>query len=142
MIVPQLANPAAAKLLTQDVILHDALECRGSAAARMVHLAEEMIRCGRQARAKNETLQMPARILPTASDGPLPNEELFDPAALYPDSVRNFDWDRAALQVEIGHLHQLIRKQDREIADLRKRAESLSERLTRRLRMAFGRIGP
>lgn len=129
-VIPELVEPPEAKLLHQDTILRDALECREPAAPRMARLVEEMIRLARACRSRGEPLKFPRRILPDEQDGHHFPEERFDLRRLYPDHEVFANLDRTALQVELGHLrgeHQRLRRQLEEARHHLKIAEETVE---------------
>lgn len=108
-IVPTLAAlgaPDPARMLYQDTVLHDALECATPAAARMVELARRMITHGRDARAANRPLSFAPRLLasPIIAEG----EARCDLAYLFPDAPQFAPADPRALQVEIGQLRRAL----------------------------------
>jgi hypothetical protein len=103
-VLPELVDPPPAKMLYQDTVLHDALECRSPAAPRMVRLIEEMIRIAHDCRGQNEPVVFPPRILTDDQQGYHLPEERFDMRALYPDHPVFADMDRATLQVQIEQL--------------------------------------
>ncbi|MGE3804187.1 MAG: hypothetical protein AB7K24_05905, partial [Gemmataceae bacterium] len=104
-VIPEMMRPAEVKLLLQDTILHDALECRSPAVPRMVRLVEEMVRIGRACRARGEPIRFPRRILSDEQDDHHLPEERFDLRRLYPDHPVFANLDRAALQAELQQLH-------------------------------------
>jgi hypothetical protein len=103
-VLPELIDPPPAKMLYQDTVLHDALECRSPAAPRMVRLIEEMIRITHDCLERNEPVVFPPRILTEHQQGYHMPEERFDMQALYPDHPVFADMDRATLQVQIEQL--------------------------------------
>lgn len=111
-VIPDLVNPPAPRLLYQDTILHDALECRTPAADRMVQLVKTMAHLGRACRAQNRPLEFPTRILPVPQAGHHWPEDRFDMRQLFPDHPVFGNLDRTALQVEVGHLQlEILRLQ-------------------------------
>ena len=110
-VISELVVPPAARMLYQDTILHDALECRTPASPRMVRLVEEMVRIGRECRACGRPLRLPRRILPDEQDGHHLPEERFDYHTLYPDHPVFGDMDRAVLRMELGHLRRELSRQ-------------------------------
>ena len=62
-ILSELANPPLPKMLFQETVLHDNLQCRVPAKPRMLDLIQTMVECGKQARSLGETLQFPQRII-------------------------------------------------------------------------------
>jgi hypothetical protein len=105
-VMPELADPPSAKMLYQDTVLHDALESRTPATARMVKLVEEMIAIGQRSQARNEPVDFPRRILMDDQDGHHLPEKRFDMRSLYPDHPVFAELDRTVLQVEIEHLNK------------------------------------
>ncbi len=103
-VMPELLSPPASKLLHQETILHDTLECRTPSHPRLVRLASEMIRIGRQCRARREPLDFPRRILHDEQQGHHLPEERFALCELYPEHEVFAQFDRVELQAEIGHL--------------------------------------
>lgn len=103
-VLPELVDPPPAKMLYQDTVLHDALECRSPAAPRMVRLVEEMISIAHDCRERNEPVVFPPHILTDHQHGYHLPEERFDMRALYPDHPVFADMDRATLQVRIEQL--------------------------------------
>jgi hypothetical protein len=105
-ILTELIEPPAHKMLYQDTILHDALECVGSATQRMVQLIEKMIDIGRECRKNNKLVSFPATIVANQYMAYHFMEERFDLQKLYPDydfSDRN---DKCRMQAELGHLRR------------------------------------
>jgi hypothetical protein len=103
-VLPELVDPPPAKMLYQDTVLHDALECRNPAAPRMLRLIEEMIRIAHDCRRRNEPVVFPPRILTDHQQGYHLPEERFDLRALYPEHPVFGEMDRATLQVQIEQL--------------------------------------
>jgi len=113
--VPELANPRAARMLYQNTVLHDALECRTPATPRMVELAERMVEIAADCRSNGRPVEFPARVLqPANANSVLPGEAL-DLEKLYPDARKR---DPAALRVNNEHLFKLAKHQQKYINDL------------------------
>jgi hypothetical protein len=121
-VLPELASPPPIRMLHQDTILHDALECRTPAIPRLVRLIEAMIGFARECRMSGRPLAFPTRILADEQGGHHLPEERFDLGVLYPDHAVFDAMDRAALQAEVGHLRFRQEEQAREIAALKRRA--------------------
>jgi hypothetical protein len=149
-VIPELLDPPAAKMLCQDTILHDALECRSPATPRMVRLVEEMVRIGQACRLRNAPLELPRRILHDEQDDHHMPEERFDLRTLYPEHPVFDNMDRAALQVELAQLHRHVLQLSRECAALRKLPERIEAhpvagpalRLRRKLHHLLRRMRP
>jgi hypothetical protein len=107
-VLPQLLHPPAPKMLYQDTILHDALECMSPATPRMHRLIHEMIQISRDCKQRNERLSFPVRILKDPQHH-LP-ETCFDLEKLYPGHPVFGKWDQVELQVEIHHLRLEIQR--------------------------------
>jgi len=107
-ILAELADPPPSKMLFQQTVLHDALECRTPAAPRMARLVEQMIEIGARCRAAGKPLRFPHRILTEQAPDVVLPEASFDLRELYPDHPVFGEMDRARLQVEIGHLRRHV----------------------------------
>ncbi len=83
-ILYELARPPAAKMLFQQTVLHDQLECLTPAVPRLLQLIAEMVRIGGQQRSQNRPLEFPPRILVDPQRGFAHVEPDFDMARLYP----------------------------------------------------------
>jgi len=118
-VIPELVNPPEPKMLWQDSILNDSLECREPASPRYVQLVETMAQIGRQCRANGEPLEYPARILTDPNFGFHPVEERFDLSQLFPTKQSFQDRDLRALQVANAHLNQLVELRNAEIERLK-----------------------
>ena len=125
--IAELAAPPEAKLLYQDAILHDALECRTDAAPRLAGLAIRMHEIALRCRADNAPLGFPVRLL---EPDPATAEERFDLARLFPGHPHFADMDRTHLQAELSEVILRLRLE-------RERSASLERELAylRRLRM-------
>ena len=141
-VLRELLAPPATKMLYQQTILHDNLECHSPATPRMVQLVEAMVRRGQDCRARGEPLSFPRRMLPDKQDGHHLPEADFDLARLYPDHPVFGNMDRTRLQVELGHLRVAFQSQSvlhkaeiaglqAEIARLRTVAQTQRARLER-----------
>lgn len=117
-VLPELASPPPAKLLWQDTILHDALECRTEATPRFIQLVESLAQAGREARAAGLPLNLPDRIVPDPQNGHHAVEPRFDLATLYPSLDAFRDRDRQSLQVKIAHLEVMMEVRDHQIQHL------------------------
>jgi hypothetical protein len=108
-ILPELLAPPSAKMLYQDTVLHDALECRTPATARMMKLVDKMATLAERSRAQNEPLTFPRRILIDDQDGHHFPEARFDMQSLYPGHPVFAEMDRTLLHVEVEHLRLELR---------------------------------
>jgi hypothetical protein len=104
-----LLAPDARRLLYQDTILHDAVECRSPAIPRLAQIIETMVSAGRDARREGRTLRLPDRIVPDDANGHHLSEDRFDPAELHPSHPVLTQRSVSELQAEVGHLRRAIR---------------------------------
>lgn len=103
-----LADPSPQRMLYQEMVLHDTLECRGPATPRVLALARGMIESGRHARLAGKALSFPVRMLEQVMEEPTGVEYLLAMDQLHPaHSVFRLD-DRVALQAELGHLRKAM----------------------------------
>jgi tetratricopeptide (TPR) repeat protein len=105
-VLAELFNPAAPKLLFQDSVLHDALECKTPAAPRMMKLADRMIRHGVRLRSQGLPLSFPPRLIPVGSADSAPAELRHRPADLHPGQPQFHEQHLSRLQVEVGQLRR------------------------------------
>lgn len=124
-VLPELVNSPAPKMLYQDTVLHDALECRTPAAPRMVQLVEEMLRITCESRSKGTPLSFPDHILEDRERGHHMPEEKVDIKALYPGHPVFSEMDRLKLQAEVDHLRRIVDQKTKEINGLTKEINRL-----------------
>lgn len=67
-VLKDLADPPLNRLLFQQQMLHDQLECQTPATPRMIRLVEAMVQCGRECRREGRALVFPEVLLAEASD--------------------------------------------------------------------------
>lgn len=123
----ELLNPSAQKMLHQQIILHDCLECTSPAKERLVPLVEVMIRVGKQSQKNKTELSFPYRIIPVSPEVDAYVEPTFDLRKLYPNHPVFSKMDTVQLQLENGQLKQ----------ELKRIKETLSWRITSPLRKAI-----
>jgi hypothetical protein len=107
-VMEELMAPPRAKMLLQDTILHDSLECRSPATGRLAYLINEMAAIGRRARSEGKEPLFPGRIVNDPWEGHHPPEPRFDLKALYPDHPVFSRMDLIELQAELGHLRRAL----------------------------------
>lgn len=117
-LLDELSEPAARRLIFQDEILHNCLECRTPAAPRLFDLMSEMIAIGRKARAAQSPLVFPDRMIPVEFGGHALPSEHFDLARLYPGHPLFSDAEIGSLQRKLIFAQQQLEKQQAEL-DLR-----------------------
>lgn len=101
--VAELLAPPAARMLYQETMLHDALECATPAAPRMVALVERMI-----AQSQGGTAPATTRLVPVEGYDAATPANAFDLAKLYPDDSQFTTYDVRTLQVELGLLRRQV----------------------------------
>ncbi|UUO06621.1 hypothetical protein M4951_25165 [Blastopirellula sp. J2-11] len=125
-VMSELANPPAARMLFQDVSLHDALECRTPATPRMLELAKQLIEKGTQRAAAGKPVGQIEQILPLDGRAPQVREERFVMADLYPEHPFFAETDRERLQVEIGHLKHQLQKVSQDLTACKEQMQKQS----------------
>ncbi len=101
-ILRELESPPPPKMLFQESILNDNLECQTPAKPRMLELIKTMVECGHDAREKNKAIELPARILADKQRGFTRVAAGFDLSSLYPDNTIFKEEDTVRLQVELS----------------------------------------
>ncbi len=101
-VLAQLADPPPHRMLFQQSVLHEQLECQSDATPRLLRLIDTMVDEGMVARAERRSIELPARILPETRRGFPRIPENFDLASLYPDN-RSFDQrDVTSMRLELA----------------------------------------
>jgi hypothetical protein len=112
--VAGLLDPVPARMAYQDEWLHTALECRSPATPRLAALVERMIEAGCTARATDQPLRLPARILP--ADGTMPLSVHLDLGRQYRDHPTFGDRDLFDMQRRLAMLQQELSRARGELA--------------------------
>lgn len=123
----ELESPPAPKMLFQDAVLQDSLECRSPAIPRLLTLIEAMLEAGQQARAQGTALVLPYRILTDPEKGFFPVLESFELHRLYPDNEFFQNDDVARLQIEVEALTKRLDSAPVEIMRLRNQCLNYSK---------------
>jgi hypothetical protein len=105
--LPGMLEPAPERMLFQDFVLHDELECRSAAAPRVAQLALEMAELGRRCRREGRAPEFPPRMLCDPQRGHHLPEEAHDLRVLYPQRDEPAG-AMAELQTEVIQLRRLI----------------------------------
>ena len=115
--VSELANPPKHKMLFQEFVFNDQLECSTPATPRMVELINAMVAEGVLARENHREIKLPKRILTDPQHGFPPVPESFNLATLYCDSesMRDFELDR--IKVELAAAVKRLEQLPRELAE-------------------------
>lgn len=124
----ELADPPAPKMLFQETVLHEHLECYTPAKPRMLELIDAMIEYGAASRNRNKPIRLPARILADEMQGFAHVEASFDLARLYPENTVFQTQDRQRLQVELEQAIKRLDSLPRELADKKRHLVKLSQK--------------
>lgn len=116
-VLHELVCPPESKMVWQDTILHDNLECRTPATPRLVELVQRMVSHCRVCRAESREVQFPPRMLwSELPDHQLPPER-YDLRRLYPNHPVFAQRDLAEVQAALGHAELQIKNLRKELAD-------------------------
>ena len=111
-VLTQLADPPAHRMMFQNFVLHEQLECSSAATPRLIQLIDAMVEAARVAKADDQALKLPARILPETRHGFPHIPEEFDLATLYPGHSAFEERDTNMLKLEAAaaakRLNQLL----------------------------------
>lgn len=130
-VMQELADPPGHKMMFQEFVLHDQLECRSPAKPRMVELLRQMVEAGVTARAQRRPIELPGRILTDPDFGLNCVPEQFDPTTLYAPNACFQDRESAQLQVELAAAVERLKQLPFEIADKNQRIGYLMRTLDR-----------
>jgi hypothetical protein len=100
-VMSELASPSPHKMMFQQFVLHDQLECQTPATPRKLELIGNMVDAGVSARASGNLIKLPARMLTDEQSGFSSVPEGFDFSKLYPDNKVFQNQDIQRLQIEL-----------------------------------------
>jgi hypothetical protein len=100
-IMPELAAPPKHKMMFQEFVLEDQLECRTPAKPRMLELIRTLVEAGKQARRDREELRLPARVLADPQRGFVSVPASFELSNLYSNQEALANQDLHRLQIEL-----------------------------------------
>ncbi len=123
----ELESPPEPKMLFQEAMLHDNLECRTPATPRLIQLITTMIEAGRTARKENRDVQLPYRVLNDPEKGFFPVLDSFELNRLYPHNEVFENEDVARLQIELEALTKRLDSAPLEITRLRNQCLNYSK---------------
>ena len=118
-IIEELESRPAPKMMFQDFVLEENLECRTPATPRLMQLIETMIEQGRVAKKNDDDLKLPYRILNDPEKGFFPVLDSFELNRLYPDNEIFQNDDVSRLQVELEAATKRLDSAPLEITKLR-----------------------
>jgi hypothetical protein len=128
-ILGELANPPTAKMLFQNYVLHDQLECSSAATPRLLKLISELVAIGDEARRTKSKLEFPPRILADSNHGFARVEAGFSMADLFPDNSVLKNNDVGQLQLELNLAIQRMGEVPDQLFRLLQQLEERNERL-------------
>lgn len=120
-IIEELESRPAAKMLFQQTVLHDSLQCATPATPRIILLAEAMIKARRECTASGNPLKLPHRIVTDTEKGFFPVLDSFELRRLYPDNYVFGNHDVKRLQIELDAAIKQMKDLPEVIQDLRVR---------------------
>jgi hypothetical protein len=123
----ELANPPGPKMLYQEMVLSDQLECRSPAAPRMVELVMLMIEWGQRCRELGQPLTLPRRLLDDEDQGFTRVGPDFDLHRLFPNNEVFERLDRARDQVELNLANQRLRELEQQVRELKLEIDLLKQ---------------
>ena len=123
----ELESPPEPKMLFQEAVLQDNLECRTPAVPRLIELIMVMVEAGKTARTEDAELKLPYRILHDREKGFFPVLESFELHRLYPKNEIFQNDDVTRLQIELEALTKRIDSAPVEIMRLRNQCLSYSK---------------
>jgi hypothetical protein len=130
-VLKELETPPPPKMFYQQTALRDHLEHRGSAKQRMHQLIKTMVEIGVDARASNQTLSFPAKILQASSREIQTAETDWDTHCLYPNNPVFQNTQVSRLQQElnqaIARLNQLPNELQKKREQLKKKHEHIEK---------------
>ena len=145
-VVPELVNPALAKMHYQQHLLRDSLECHSPALPRLVQLIERMHELAQRSLREDGILSFPHRILQNVEALPVAEAIPLDYARLFPANPAFADGDVRRLQTEVADLRvalQTLRDASaRELREVQIRFGIEPVSLRKRLRRAVRRVFP
>ena len=116
-VLRELADPPAHKMLFQDSVLHDHLECKTPAKPRLLKLIDQMVAERISAANEHRAIKLPARILPDPQKGFAAVSAEFDLEKLYPENEVFKDKELARLQSELVQAIQRLETMPDELAN-------------------------
>jgi len=142
--VGELACPPKHKMMFQEFVLHDQLECRTPAKPRIIQLISDMVAAGVEARQSGNPIQLPARMLADPQAGFASVADGFELQSLYADNAafENREIDQlkielAAAIARLGSLPAELVEKNARFERSRLRVEELHARVVA-LRERFG----
>ncbi|MDB9525404.1 hypothetical protein PN498_05355 [Oscillatoria sp. CS-180] len=118
-ILKEIVQQPATRMLYQDTILHDALECRSPSIDRLQTLISRMVDISRRQKLEGKELVFPDKILwKRDSEFHFP-EERFNMKTLFPEHPTFSQMDTLKLQVEIEHLKRWQLQSEDKMKDLK-----------------------
>ena len=130
-VISELADPPKPKMMFQEFVLHDQLECRTPAKPRMLRLINEMTAAGIEARNTESPIQLPARMLPDPQAGFSLVPESFELQSLYSNNKAFANREVDQLKIELAAAIKRLDQLPAELVKKNHHIVALNERLDR-----------
>jgi uncharacterized coiled-coil protein SlyX len=127
----ELAAPSKHKMMFQEFVLNDQLECRSAAAPRMLKLIDAMVAAGAQARKNGAPIELSPRIITDEQNGFAAVPNSFDLASLYDDNEVFKNRELAQLQIELAAAIKRLEQLPGELAEKNRFIGQLNRSLDR-----------
>ena len=134
--ISQLSNPPKHKMMFQEFVLSDQLECQTPAKPRMLQLIKGLVAAGIEARQTGNPIQLPARMLPDPQAGFAAVPDSFELQSLYGNNAafanREIDQLKIELAAAIKRLDQLpaeLVEKNHHIVELNKKLDRARARV-------------
>ncbi len=130
-VIGELADPPLPKMMFQQHVMNEQLECQTPAKPRLLRLIETMVRSGEQARVNRAPIELPSRILAdTRQDGGIGSSSI-DMADLYKNNPAFQDLELRRLQVELSAAVARLEQMPAELAEKNRYIAKLMRSLDR-----------
>jgi hypothetical protein len=130
-VIGELADPPLPKMMFQQHVMNEQLECQTPAKPRLLRLIETMIKSGEQARVNRVPIELPARILTNAQQEGWIGAPSFDMADLYKNNPAFQDLELRRLQVELSAAVARLEQMPAELAEKNRYIAKLMRSLDR-----------
>lgn len=129
--ITELADPPKHKMMFQEFVLHDQLECRAPAKPRMLQLIKGMVASGTKSRQSGSSIQLPARMLPDTQAGFSIVPDSFELKSLYGTNPAFENREVEQLQIELAAAIKRLDQLPAELVKKNHQIVNLNQRLAR-----------
>jgi hypothetical protein len=120
-VIPELISPPPAKMLWQQHLLHDALECASPSLPRLCELIHRMHELAAQCLAEGRPVSFPKHILRRPTEEPPAPTLPMDYERLFPTNAAFANYDVRRLQAEVADLREASATLAADLRDLSNR---------------------